>query len=127
MKLKAFLLLLFLIVLFLIINKNAVLDAVRIDEPRAQMEFDEEKWKAKKGWGYAYRNEMLDDLMNDPEIRALKKDQLLMLLGEPSRINGDYLYYLVDQKRAIIMPLHTKTLVINFSQDSTINWMKIHE
>lgn len=107
--------------------EDFVADFVLVEEVDHLIEFDETKWKTKKGWGYAYRNQMLDDLMNDPEIRKLKRAEIINLLGEPNRTDGDYLFYTVDQKRALILPLHTKTLVINLYPDSTINWMKIHQ
>lgn len=129
MKIKVLLILLFLLVCWLIFNHESVVDTIRVEKAKTEMEFDKTKWKTKKGWGYAYRNEMVNDLMNDPEVKALKKDEVLDLLGEPDfyRIDSNYLYYLIDQKRALLLPLHTKTLVIKLPEDSTIEWMKIHE
>lgn len=98
-----------------------------MNDAETQMKFDPSKWQKKKGWGYAYRNEMLADVMTDSKIRGLKKDDLMSLLGTPNRINDNYLYYTIDQKRAIILPTHTKTLVIKYSIADTIEWMKIHE
>ncbi len=108
-------------------GENPVVDMVSVIDPSEQITFDPELWKEEKGWGYAHRNAMLQDLVTDPGIRKLTKMEILELLGEPTRINQQYLYYLVDQKRAFILPLHTKTLVIKFTPADSIEWMKIHE
>ncbi len=108
-------------------NNGSLADLIQVEGAKTEIPFDKSKWKVKKGWGYAYRNEMLSDLMNDPEVRKLKGNELLDLLGAPDRRNGEYLYYLIEQKRAVILPLHTKTLVIKLDLDSTTQWMKIHE
>lgn len=89
--------------------------------------FDASKWKTKVGQDYPYRKEMLENLVYEQPIRELKRDSLLELLGKPDRMDGDYHFYQVEQKRLGLWPLHTRTMVVNFKQDSTVNWVKIHE
>ena len=92
-----------------------------------EVPFNEAKWKTKKGRDYPFRDRMLGDLMSDEKIRELKSNEILNLLGKPARTDSSYLFYMITQKRIGFWPLHTKSLVIKFSEDSTINWMKIHE
>jgi len=102
------------------------LESTNTDKKKESL-FNESKWKTKKGKDYPFRDTMLNDLISDYEFREYKRDKILALLGEPDRIDSNYLFYMVTQKRIGFWPLHTKTLVINLSADSTINWMKIHE
>jgi len=89
--------------------------------------FDETKWKTQKGLDFPYRDSMLENLMSNQLIRAYHKDEMLELLGEPGRMDGDYLFYEIWEKRLYFWPLTTKSLVIHFYEDSTVHWMKIHE
>ncbi len=97
------------------------------DGTTQEIAFDETKWKLKKDRDYPYRNSMLGDLMRNDKIRELKTKELLDMMGKPDRTDSSYLFYMITQKRIGFWPLHTKSLVIKLSEDSTINWMKIHE
>jgi hypothetical protein len=79
------------------------------------------------GVDYPFRDKMLNDIVYNDTIRSLNKEQILDLLGQPDRTNEDYLYYLVAQKRLFFWPLHTKTMVIKFKENITIDWIKVHE
>jgi hypothetical protein len=96
-------------------------------ETETEITFDKKKWRAKEGLDYPYRDQMLHDIVYNDTVRTLNKDEILELLGEPDRSNVGYLYYMIAQKRLGFWPLHTKTLVIKLSEDSTIDWIKIHE
>ena len=89
--------------------------------------FSPTKWRVKEGRDYPFREQMLEELVQDTSIRALRGDKLFDLLGEPDRRNENYLYYQLDQTRLGPWPLHTKTLVIKLKADATIEWMKVHE
>ena len=107
-------------------KKQEELDATA-PETKQDITFDASKWKIKEDRDYPYRDSMLKDLMSNDTIRQFKKADILDLLGEPTRIDNNYLFYMVAQNRFGFWPLHTKTLVIKLYADSTINWMKIHE
>ena len=96
-------------------------------KPDSEMAFDKAKWKMKDGEDYLYRDKMLNDVVYNDTVRALNKDEILDLLGKPDRSHENHLYYRIAQKRLVFWPLHTKTLVIKFSEDNTIDWIKIHE
>ncbi|MCX2839588.1 hypothetical protein OQ279_15685 [Salinimicrobium sp. MT39] len=53
--------------------------------------FDAEKWHFKDGFSFPYRDSMLKDLMKDTNFRKLKKPEVLNLLGEPTRVDTNYL------------------------------------
>jgi hypothetical protein len=91
------------------------------------IKFDETKWRVKKDQDYPHRDEMLDDLIESGKLKGLKSDEVLDLLGQPDRTDTSYLFYQVAQKRMGFMVLHTKTLVVKLDEDSTVQWVKIHQ
>jgi hypothetical protein len=93
------------------------------------MVFDKVKWEMKDGEAYPYREKMLNDVVYNDTIRTLNKDEILNLLGEPTyyRTDKNYLHYLITKTRLGFWTLHTKTMVIKFSEENTIEWIKIHE
>lgn len=92
-----------------------------------EISFDKDKWNIKKGHSFPYRDKMLNNVIYNDSLRALKKNELIEQLGEPSRVNNEYVYYLIEKKKALFMTLHSKTLVIKFKEDDSVEWMKIHE
>lgn len=94
---------------------------------KTEIKFDKTKWRTKDGRDYPYRNDMLEDLMNNQNLKGLKRDEVIVLLGQPDRIDSSYLFYMIAQKRIEFFPLHTKTLVIKLAKDSTVEWRKIHD
>jgi len=97
------------------------------EEADSEMVFNEDKWKTKEGADYPYRDLMLNNIVYNDTVRSLSKDEIINLLGDPDRIHEDHLYYMIAQKRLLSWPLHTKTMVIKFYDDNTIEWIKIHE
>jgi hypothetical protein len=91
--------------------------------------FDKAKWAIKNEKTYPYRDKMLKDLIADRRLTGIKRDSILRMLGEPARTDSSYLFYTVAQEflGKIPVPLHTKSLVIKFAGDSTVQWVKIHE
>jgi hypothetical protein len=92
-----------------------------------EMVFDKVKWNTKEGKDYPYRDKMLKDVIYNDTIRTLIKEEIIDLLGKPDRINENFLYYRIAQKRLGFLPLHTKSMVIKLYEDNTIEWIKIHE
>lgn len=99
----------------------------KINQP--QEKFDKVKWAIRKENEYPYREQMLKDFIVSYQISGLKKEAILDLLGEPSRRDTGYLFYLVsrDFLGSFPVPFHTKTLVIRLKADSTVEWRKIHQ
>ena len=99
----------------------------REEAPVTEVEFDAVKWNMKEDNDYPYRDSMLNDVMNNDAIRQLKGIEVIALLGDPTRIDSLYLFYRIKEKRIKFFTLNAKTLVIKLNEDSTINWMRIHE
>ena len=91
------------------------------------MHFDKEKWKMVQDNVYPYRDKMLQHLIASDTLRGLQKQQVLSLLGTPTRQDTGYLFYRIAQKRIGFFPLHTKTLVVHLPGDSIVKWIKIHQ
>lgn len=92
-----------------------------------QEKFNKIKWSIKEDNEYPYRDKMLNDLIVTIKLKGLKKKAVIDLLGQPDRINSDYLYYKIAVQRIGFFPIHTKTFVIKLTTDSTVEWRKIHE
>jgi hypothetical protein len=94
-----------------------------------EMNFDKEKWQIKEGKDYPYRDAMLNDIVYTDKFRKLNKNEILEVLGEPTYYRDDknYLHYIITQTRLLSWPLHTKVLVIKISEDSSVEWIKIHK
>lgn len=93
-----------------------------------QEKFDKIKWGTKEGNDYPYRNNMLKNLVYNQKLKGLKKEEVMQLLGEPSRTDSNYLFYTISRSYFgdLPVPFHTKTLVIKLNHD-TVEWRKIHE
>ena len=97
------------------------------DNTKTETSFNKEKWIIKEKEDYPYRDSMLDDLISNGKLKTLNKASVIDFLGEPNRIDNNYLFYLIAQERIQSWPLHTKTLVIKLKDDGTVEWVKIHE
>ena len=97
------------------------------DKEPTEISFDKEKWSVKKGQSYPYREKMLNNLIFNDSLRGLKRVEIIEQLGEPSRTNNEYVYYLIEKNKAFFFTLNSRTLVIKFKEDDTVEWMKIHE
>ncbi|WP_462221141.1 hypothetical protein [Ferruginibacter sp.] len=98
-----------------------------VSETTTAIEFDTTKWRTKDGDDYPYRDELLTYLITNNKLKGWKKDSVVALLGQPDKIDSNYLFYSIAQNRIGFFPLHTKTLVIKLAADSTVEWRKIHE
>lgn len=96
-------------------------------DDKADMTFEKAKWSLKKEDDYPYRDKMLSDLMESDTLKTLNKKEVLELLGKPNRTDENFLFYTVSQQRLAFWPLHTKTLVIKFAKEDSVEWVKIHE
>jgi hypothetical protein len=70
--------------------------------------FDANQWQMKVDSEYPYRDRMIDDLISSNLLKSLNRQQILEMLGAPDRIDNDYLFYLVEQQRAILYIAHQK-------------------
>ena len=91
------------------------------------LKFEKTKWKMRVDNQYPYRNRMLKDLIASKILKGIKKEEVLELLGVPTRTDTNYLFYRVAQKRLGFFPLHTKSLVIQLSGDTLVKTVRIHE
>ena len=88
--------------------------------------FDESEWAVKVGDKYPHREKMVDDFVDNYRSRNYTRDKLLNVLGAADRIDSNYLFYRISQDKFGVLPIRTKTMVVKFSDDSTIEWIKIH-
>jgi PBP1b-binding outer membrane lipoprotein LpoB len=91
------------------------------------IELNKVNWNKKETDDYLYRELLIDSVIENKELRSLGQNELINVLGEPNRMENNHLYYTISQKKLGFWPLHTKTLVIKYSESDTITWIKIHE
>lgn len=89
--------------------------------------FDKNKWAVKKGEDYPYRDSMLNDIIESKLVKGLKTNKVIELLGEPERIDTNFMFYRISQERLGFWPLHTKTLVLELGSDSIVKYNWIHK
>jgi hypothetical protein len=102
-------------------------DIFDIDESEVKILFNKEKWGTQQGFDYPYRSQMVEDVLYNDTIRDLSQDEILTLLGAPSKSTDGHLYYRISQKRLGAWPLSTRTLVFKFKEDQSVEWIKLHE
>ncbi len=117
----------FLILILLLGSFSCITEADSGAEGTAvEMTFDQTKWRVKEEGAYPYRAQMLHDIVYNDTVRSLNRAEILALLGAPDRTQEGHLYYEVSRSRMGAWTLTAKTLVIKFSADSTVEWIKIH-
>ncbi len=115
------------IITFLAVGFSCENNSKQDGADKSQQPFDKIKWVMRSGDDYPYRDKMLEDLVANVTLKGLTYKELIDVLGAPDRKDSSYLFYRVAQQRIGFFPLHTKTLVIKFDRDSTVEWRKIHE
>ncbi len=79
---------------------------------------------------YPHRDLMIDDLINNRQIKGLKYQELVKLLGEPQRNwqsdSNQYYYQIVEDYGMDIDPVYTKNLMIRL-RDSVVCEIKLQE
>lgn len=95
--------------------------------PAQDSVFSKERWAVVKDDDYPYRMAMLNDLVTNHHVRGQKWQEVIGLLGEPTRTDNLHQFYEVHYKRVAGLTVHVTTLVIKFKADSTAEWMKIAE
>jgi len=88
--------------------------------------FDRVKWDEAYDGEYLYREQMLQDLVDNHLLHGMKQDSVVLLLGQPDRTDNSHLFYRISQKKLGLFALQTKTLVIKFTKDSVLEWRKLH-
>lgn len=91
------------------------------------IELNKVNWNKKEADDYLYRELLIDSVIENKELRSLRQNELINVLGEPNRMENNHLYYTISQKKLGFWPLNQKTLVIKYSENDTITWIKIHE
>lgn len=89
--------------------------------------FNKVQWQQKYKSEYVNRRSMLHDIVYNDTIRNLSMNEITNLLGKPDKIYNNHFYYLIDKKKLSIWTLHNTNMVIKFSKNDSIEWIKIHE
>ncbi|RVT98159.1 hypothetical protein EOD41_17460 [Mucilaginibacter limnophilus] len=92
-----------------------------------KQKFDRALWKDGDGLEFKYRDNMLDDLLQNHKIKGLTWKQVQDTLGRPQGTKGLSTYYDIDIKYDGYPPSYMKRLFIDFNQDSVAVNTRIYE
>ena len=91
-----------------------------------EVAFNRELWLTRDGTNFPYRERMYKALFEKDTLKKLKKEQVLQMLGEPTRVDSLYLFYRITEDRVGMMIMRTKTLVIKLREDNSVEKVMIH-
>jgi len=82
-----------------------------------------------QGFGYPKRKFMLNDLIENHQIKGLTYKQMVDSIGEPNIDPGSYkaYYNIILNYGWDIDPVYTKDLVIQLDRDSVVTGFKVKE
>ncbi|MEO8239350.1 MAG: hypothetical protein ABI576_14700 [Flavobacterium sp.] len=108
--------------LFLLIVVFLIFNACHIN---GQQKFDKERWQIKKEGNFLYRNEMLDDLVANVQLKGLSRNELIGLLGESENMQSSdkELFYPIIQKYE--EPIHIIFLAICIDGTDIVDYFEI--
>jgi hypothetical protein len=112
--------------LILLLAGALLLNHYLSDAPVEDISFNQEKWMEKEGTTYPYRHQMVREVLYNDTIRNLNRDELLQLLGEPSREAQEHLYFEVSRKRLGPWTVRGSFLVVKVNAKDSIDWIKLH-
>ncbi|RYY36129.1 MAG: hypothetical protein EOP46_07550 [Sphingobacteriaceae bacterium] len=101
--------------------------ALLISACSKKQKFDRTLWKDGDGIEFKYRNNMLDDLLQNHKIKGQTWKQVIDTLGRPQGIKGLTTYYDIDIKYDGYPPSYIKRLFIDFNKDSVAVNTRIYE
>ncbi len=90
-----------------------------------KLEFDRSNWNTIVDGIYKYREQMVDDLIQNHLKKGMSRRELIELIGDPENIqmmeNNTIGYIIMEDYSRDIDPVETKTLIIQFTNDSLIS------
>jgi len=94
-----------------------------------QMKFDKQKWNKEIDGFYEYRENMINDLIDNQLSKGMTYCQLTNMIGEPTNyanLDSNTIAYLIMEDYGWdIDPVETKILRIELTKDSLINNFKL--
>tara|TARA_Y100000034_G_scaffold132010_1_gene194011 strand:+ start:4947 stop:5345 length:399 start_codon:yes stop_codon:yes gene_type:complete len=94
-----------------------------------QMEFEKSKWNERFDGFYEYRENMVQDLMENHLEKGMEFKRVIELLGEPgnyqNKKENEITYEIMVDYGWNIDPMEGKELYIEFDKDSTVTNFKL--
>ncbi|RZJ72998.1 hypothetical protein [Flavobacterium sp.] len=113
--------------LYFLVTLLLVVSACRkSDEKLHRIPFDRTKWQSADQNGYQYREAMVDDLLHGHKLKGLTKPEVLEKLGNPTRTDGNFMFYRLSQTEVGILTISSRTLVLEFV-DGKVAKVMLHE
>lgn len=90
------------------------------------MKFDKSGWNDYSDGIYLYREQMLNDLIENHKLKGLTYHQLVDLLGKPDGYDETVYYEVVVEYGSNIDPVYVKSLLFDL-QDSVVSRYEVKE
>jgi hypothetical protein len=88
--------------------------------------FDRDNWNDGDGLTFAYRNKMVEDLLQNYKLKGLRYQQVIHLLHRPQQSNPTQMIYEIDEVNKPGQPHYVKQLILAM-KDSVVVDAKIYE
>lgn len=92
-----------------------------------RMKFDKSGWNSKNDIVYDYRENMLNDLIENHKVTGLKYSDLIDLLGPPDSKDSVSISYQISIDYGTIDPVAGKDFILRYNKDSIIESFKVNE
>lgn len=88
--------------------------------------FNRDNWGDTDGLTFAYRNGMVDDLLQNYKLKGLKYQQVIHLLHRPQQSNTTEMMYEITETTTPGKPKYVKQLILAL-KDSVVTDARIYE
>jgi hypothetical protein len=88
--------------------------------------FNRDNWNEGDGLTFAYRDKMVQDLLENYKLKGLKYQQVIHLLHRPQQSNPTQMIYEIDEVNNPGKPHYVKQLILAM-KDSVVVDAKIYE
>lgn len=99
-----------LIILALLVSCQSDKAEKPADAANTEIIFDRELWLTREGIGFPHREKIYKSLFKKDTLKKLNRDQILQMLGEPSRVDSLHMFYRIREDRVGILIMKTTTL-----------------
>ena len=90
--------------------------------------FNKSKWIDGDGVNYAYRNSMVNSLLENYNLKGLNYQEIKTLLGEADGKDSTHIWYDIKvDYGSDIDPVYIKTLILRMGEDSVVKDLEVKE
>lgn len=107
-----------------------LISLIAITGCNSSAKFDRQKWSNGNGLDYPLRDQVIDDLVKNHQLKGLTYRQVIDTLGSPQKLDSlQVSYQIVDNSFTYsrTKPIHKKNLILYFSKDSVVTRFEVYD